>query len=218
MPSPFPGMNPYLEQTEVWQDFRQSFVPHLREVLSPQVRPEYIVKVEEQLFIHGLPPDTERFVGRADVSVSEGGFVEPGTSGSIAAPVLGRISLAPDVERRAFLEIRDRSSRRLVTVVEVLSPSNKYRGPDRDQYLAKRRQLFCGQVHLVELDLLRGGPRLPVESLPACDYCVLISRYEDRPQVGLWPIALRYSTRTTRSLVGGGFGGARPPAGRSRSL
>jgi len=96
-----------------------------------------------------------------------------------------------DVERHAFLEIRDRGNRQLVTVLELLSPSNKRPGPDREQYLAKRQQLLASSVHLVELDLLRGGPRLPMEYLPPCDYCVMVSRYEDRPQVSLWPLGLR---------------------------
>jgi hypothetical protein len=96
-----------------------------------------------------------------------------------------------DIEHHAFLEIRDRGNRQLVTVLELLSPSNKRPGPDRAQYLAKRQQLLASSVHLVELDLLRGGPRLPIEYLPSCDYCVMVSRYEDRPQVGLWPLGLR---------------------------
>lgn len=155
MPSPFPGMNPYLEHADVWQDFHQSFIPLLRQLLSEQVRPQYLVKIEEQIFIHELPAE------------------------------LG------DIEHHAFLEIRDRGNRQLVTVLELLSPFNKRLGPDREQYLAKRQRLLASSVHLVELDLLRGGPRLPMEHLPTCDYCVMVSRYEDRPHVGLWPLGLR---------------------------
>ena len=89
-----------------------------------------------------------------------------------------------DTETEAFLEIRDRDGHELITVVELLSPANKYAGPDREQYLAKRAELLPSAVHVIELDLLRGGPRLPVEGLPACDYCVLISRAENRPDPG----------------------------------
>jgi hypothetical protein len=66
-----------------------------------------------------------------------------------------------DTEPLSFLEIRDRDSHELVTVVELLSPSNKYAGPDREQYLAKARILQRSPVHFVEIDLLRGGPRMP---------------------------------------------------------
>ncbi|MGH7224123.1 MAG: DUF4058 family protein, partial [Gemmataceae bacterium] len=105
--------------------------------------------------------------------------------------VHGRIPVAIDVERLSFVEIRDRRDRQLVTVLELLSPSNKRQGPDREQYLAKRRQFLAGNVHLVEIDLLRGGPRMPVEDLPDCDYCIMVSRVEKRPDVGIWPVRLR---------------------------
>lgn len=192
MPSPFPGMNPYLEQADVWQDFHQSFIPLLRQMLSVQVRPKYLVKIEEHIFIHEIYDDQHRLVGRGDVTVSRTGVdAAQIRSAVLDAPAVGRVSLAVDTERHAFLEIRDRANRQLVTVLELLSPSNKRLGPDRDQYLAKRRRLLASPVHIVELDLLRGGPRLPVENLPPCDYCVMVSRYEDRPNVGLWPIGLR---------------------------
>jgi hypothetical protein len=70
MPSPFPGMNPFLEQDDVWHDFHQSFIPLAREVIGAQVGPDYLVKVEEQLFIHELSSDERRLLGRADVAVA----------------------------------------------------------------------------------------------------------------------------------------------------
>ena len=192
MPSPFPGMNPYLEQADVWQDFHQSFIPLLRQLLAEQVRPKYLVKIEEQIFIHELPEDQRWLIGRGDMTVARSGTDSTGTAVVLLqAPAIGRVPLNVDVERHAFLEIRDRGNRQLVTVLELLSPSNKRPGPDREQYLAKRQQLLASSVHLVELDLLRGGPRLPMEYLPPCDYCVMVSRYEDRPQVSLWPLGLR---------------------------
>lgn len=192
MSSPFPGMNPYLEQADVWQDFHQSFIPLLRQLLSAQVRPKYLVKIEEQIFIHELPEEQRRLLGRSDMTVSRTSDDAVSiASVALEAPVVGRVLLSPDVERHSFLEIRDRGNRQLVTVLELLSPSNKHPGPDRQQYLAKRQRLLASHVHLVELDLLRGGPRLPIEDVPSCDYCVMVSLYEDRPNVGIWPIALR---------------------------
>src|SRR5438477_4193876 len=89
------------------------------------------------------------------------------------------------------LEIRDRRNRRLVTVIELLSPTNKPPGPDRDEYLAKRAQILAGRTHLVEIDLRRGGERPRPPELPPCDYYVLVSRSLDRPELGPWPIGLR---------------------------
>jgi hypothetical protein len=185
-------MNPYLEHADVWQDFHQSFIPLLRQALSEQVRPKYLVKIEEQVFIHELPEEQRQPIGRGDMTVSRADADSAGTAVVLLeAPAIGRLPLVVDVERHAYLEIRDRGNRQLVTVLELLSPSNKRPGPDREQYLAKRQQLLTSSVHLVELDLLRGGPRLPVQNLPPCDYCVMVSRYEDRPNVGLWPLGLR---------------------------
>ncbi len=76
-------------------------------------------------------------------------------------------------------------------MVELLSPTNKYAGPDRDQYLVKARQLRRSRAHFVEIDLLRGGPRMPWLDMPECDYCVVVSRMERRPKAGFWPIRLR---------------------------
>ena len=78
MPSPFPGMNPYLEQPAVWQDFHQAFVTHIREALSGQVRPQFYVKIEESVFIHEPSGDERRkLLGRPDVAV----FENPGRGG-----------------------------------------------------------------------------------------------------------------------------------------
>jgi Protein of unknown function (DUF4058) len=86
-----------------------------------------------------------------------------------------------DSESQSYLEIRDRDSNELVAVVELLSPTNKYAGPHREQYLAKARKLQQSWVHFVEIDLLRDGPRMPCLNLPRCDYCVVVSRFETRP-------------------------------------
>jgi hypothetical protein len=187
-------MNPYLEQESVWHDFHQSFLPAARVSLAEQLRPKYVVKVEEYVFIHELSGENGAFVGRPDVGVLAANHRETKTAASaLAAPAYGNFpATAVDVERHAYLEIRDRAGRELVTVVELISPSNKAFGPDREQYLRKRRQYLASGVRLVELDLLRGGPRLPLEGLPACDYCVVVARPEEFPRVGIWPIGLRH--------------------------
>lgn len=108
----------------------------------------------------------------------------------VAAPV--QLTLpALDTESESWLEIRDRRDRRLVTVMELLSPSNKTPGADRNAYLGKRRQVLASMAHLVEIDLRRGGERPHLPELPPCDCFVLISRYSERPNLGLWPIGLR---------------------------
>ncbi|HEU5116326.1 MAG TPA: DUF4058 family protein [Isosphaeraceae bacterium] len=192
MPSPFPGMNPYLEQDDAWHDFHEKFLPAVAERLVPQVRPDYIVKIDEHVYVHELPHEPRHLVGRADVSV---GLSPAQSAGRPAANLLeapNQVHLpAHDIERLAFVEIRDRHGRELVTVIELLSPSNKRPGSDREQYLAKRQTLLDSRVHLVEIDLLRGGRPMPLDDRPDCSYSVLVSRVEERPQAGFWPVALQ---------------------------
>jgi hypothetical protein len=192
MPSPFPGMNPYVERASVWHDFHESFMPLVREILTAQVLPRYFVRIDEHMYIHERSAEERRFLGRGDLLVPA--LSPPGASTVTARPVLtapAEVGVpAVDTETLSFLEVRDRDGHELVTVVELLSPSNKYAGPDREQYLAKARQLQRSWVHFVEIDLLRGGPRMPWLDMPACDYCVVVSRVEERPKAGFWPIRL----------------------------
>jgi hypothetical protein len=193
MPTPFPGMNPYIERASMWHDFHESFMPVVREILTAQVVPRYFIRINEQMYIHELSGEQRRFLGRSQLLVPA--LTPPGagagtSSAAVEAPAEVGVPVV-DVESQSFLEIRDRDSRELVTVLELLSPTNKYAGPDREQYLAKAHQLQRSWVHFVEIDLLRGGPRMPWLDMPPCDYCVVVSRVERRPKAGFWPIGLR---------------------------
>jgi hypothetical protein len=186
-------MNPYLEQEAVWNDFHQRFVPHVAEALSSQVRPGYIVTIDSHVYLHELPGDERRFMGRHDAAVLAGSdSLRPQPrSVSWSEPVAGTIPVAIDTEIDSYITIRDRLSREIVTVIEFLSPSNKRPGGDREQYLGKRREYLRSSAHLVEIDLLCGWPRMPMQGLPDCDYVVLVSRSDRRPKVDLFPIQLR---------------------------
>lgn len=131
-------------------------------------------------------------VGRPDAFVSrEAGGAAVATAAGIVPPAYARLPHAVDILREPFLLIRDGASREVVTVIEVLSPTNKKPGPDRSLYLAKRRRYLAGATNLVEIDLLRGWERMPLDELLECDYCVAVSRPEERPRVAVWPIGLR---------------------------
>jgi hypothetical protein len=185
-------MNPYFEQPAHWQDLHTEFLTALRRQLAPRIGPKYIVQLEEHVYIHDLPPEPRRPLGRADRSVArqESPASHRPAVGVLDAPAEVRLPLQ-DVERLPFLEVRDRQGRELVTVIELLSPSNKRSGEDREPYLSKRRELLRGPAHLVEIDLLRGWTPMPLEARPECDYSVLVSRAELRPIAQIWPIGLR---------------------------
>jgi len=192
MPSPFPGMNPYLEQADVWDDFHQSFLTETRNRIAAQAGRKYVVKLEAKVYLHEVGSDERAFVGRGDIGVSR---AEPGDEAGAAveiidAPVLVSIPEV-DKERSSYIEIRDRERRMLITVIEMLGPTNKYSGPDREAFLAKRQSFIYGPVNYVELDLMRGGPRMPIKEMTACDYCYFVHRAVDRRVAGFWPLSLR---------------------------
>ncbi len=174
MPSPFPGMDPYLEQEVLWHDFHEKVIPAAAAYLAAQVLPRYIVLIgyivliDENVYLHDLSTEARRGVGRPDLAVAHGWNVSPPRKSAAVLEAPAYVVLPElDIERESFLEVRDRQSRELVTVVEVLSPTNKRPGDHRGQYLNKRADLLRSPVHLVEIDLLRCGPPLPPTTVPA---------------------------------------------------
>ena len=192
MPSPFPGMNPYLEQDIAWHDFHKRFLIVGATLIGAQVWPDYIVRIDDHIYVQETDDGPRRATGRADLSLLPIGEPAPRPGGVALREAPARVRVQPpDVMREAFLQVIDRRSRRVVTVVERLSPSKKRRsGINRAQYLAKREAVLSSQTHLVEIDLLRGGVAMPGEGRPDCVYSVLASRVEERPDAGFWPIAL----------------------------
>jgi predicted NUDIX family phosphoesterase len=123
--NPFPGMNPYLEQEAVWHDFHARFCYVVAEILTAQVRPHFIVRINEHVYIHEMPADTRKLAGRTDVGVASFNPL-PGTlsaGGVIAAPLQVDLHVV-DIEQLSYVEIRDRASNEVITVLELLSPSN----------------------------------------------------------------------------------------------
>ena len=138
MPSPFPGMNPYLENSDVFHDFHERFCPLCAEFLTALVRPKYIVKLDEHVFIHELPAAQRHFLGRADDAVGERGSASEAasTAAMMSSPAYGRIQVAVDIEHQSLVQIVDRQTREVVTVVE-LWPLEQICWTGRDLYVAK---------------------------------------------------------------------------------
>jgi hypothetical protein len=190
MPSPFPGIDPYLESQGHWLDFHARFVPMISDAVNEQLPDGYVARIDERLTPVELPQEDQIKRIRPDVAVI-GSESRPAPASTAApGPVApGALTLEPvtipmkllDVESEIYLEILHLPDQKVVTVVELLSPSNKA-GAGRQDYLAKRHGLMVPDVHLVELDFLIGGHRLPMERpLPPGDYYALVARAERRP-------------------------------------
>jgi hypothetical protein len=190
MSSPFPGINPFLEA--IWHDFHERFLPATAAYLTPQIRPKYFVSIDENVYLHDIPQDEQRPLGRPDLVVKTGTGSMTGHSGVGLLEAPAQVLLPDhDVESLSYLKIIDRESRDVVTVIELLSPTNKRPGEHRAQYLAKRAAIRHGGTNLVEIDLLRGGPPMPAEGRPPCTYAVLVNRVEHRRTADFWPFGLR---------------------------
>ncbi|MCO5168126.1 MAG: DUF4058 family protein [Planctomycetes bacterium] len=181
MPSPFPGMDPYLEDPGLWSNVHQSLVTYARDQLQRQVGERYFVTIGERVY--------------PDVHVTE----QPAQFGALLTSEAAdrpTVVLLDEVERReVFLEIQDAGTdQRVVTVVEVLSPSNKAAGRGRERYLRKQEEVLASSAHLVEVDLLRGGQptvALPEGYVRRSAYRVSVSRADDRRRRELYAFGLR---------------------------
>jgi hypothetical protein len=190
MPNPFPGMDPYLEG-DLWTTVHTDLCAEIARQLSPRLRPKYVALSTRRVVL--APPDEnggaagQRF---PDVGILSSHAPGPSPAATVASAPLVLPASLPEPIPHVSVEIRDVAERRLVTCIEVLSPTNK-RGPGREEYAGKRFQILSGDAHLVEIGLLRVGTRFPTaEPLPAVPYFVFISRAGRRHEVETWPIAL----------------------------
>lgn len=193
MPSPFPGMDPYLERPELWPGLHNRLIAGLDETLGPLVRPRYYVALEERIYSED-PPEL-LLVGRPDLAVVRSHAGPPdrasGSWGAATGVLEVEVPLADRV-RETYLELRAAQDGEVVTVIEILSPSNKRPGEGRREYLRKRAAVLQSLTSLVEIDLLRIGDRMPlVQRWPTADYGVLVSRSWLRPRAHLTGFTLR---------------------------
>jgi PIN domain nuclease of toxin-antitoxin system len=194
MPSPFPGMDPYLEGP-LWTSVHSQLAVEIARQLTPMLIPKYAALTERRLVL--ATPDVEDGVTisttslRSDAAVVTRSSREPegGLAVATAAP-LQLATVLPLPVPELTVEIRDTESLQLVTAIEVLSPWNK-NGKGYEEYVEKRQKLLLSTAHLIEIDLLRAGKRVPMQDpLPAADYFILVGRASRRPVTDVWPVEL----------------------------
>ena len=196
MPSPFPGMDPYLESPVHWPDVHLGLISQIQAQLNQSLRPHYHVRVEERVYVSdetdpgrkAIIPDLQVVAGHS-YSTFRSNYGQAGTV--VCEPVV-LTTLVEDEIHEARLEIIDANRQAVVTVIEILSPTNKIVGSrGRVSYEQKRKEVMTSSTHLVEIDLLRDGDHLYCrELLPEADYYVHVSRRGDRPRGTVWPILL----------------------------
>ena len=189
MPTPFPGMDPYIESW-IWGSFHSNLITAIYDRLNPRLPKRFIASTE--LFVWRVDNSERLLVGGPDVFVSDRDPV-PGSGGvaTLAAPI--NTVLPGVVRKQRYVKIIDSEERRVVAVIEILSPSNKTGGEDGQMYRLKREEYLASGISLVEIDLLRAGQRPPLgdPAPPISDYYVLVHRGWERSRIGIWPVSVR---------------------------
>jgi hypothetical protein len=189
----FPGMDPYLEKPNLWLGLHTALIVYYRNQLQPLLRPRYIASIKERVFVEGASrervPDVwikRRRKTRGKVAVMDAD--EPVV---VKDPVL-------EVHQRYLAVLDNENEQAIVTVIELVSPNNKYTGPGRASYLAKQREIRRSATHLVEIDLLRTGRHVLAvsESIARAhgpyDYLACVNRaVGERDEFDLYPRTLR---------------------------
>lgn len=196
MPSPFPGMDPYIERPGLWQGFHNTLIISIMRQLNQVLPSHYFAENDQRVEVGFWDAEDTRAL-YPDVAVTEGPQM-PETqvvtvpqvqfSPSVAEAVLE----APARAKVLYVQIKTHPENRLVTVIEVLSPINKKPGNQAHlEYFTKRSDIFASRVHLIELDLLRKGKRLGTDDvLPPAPYYAFLSRHNRRPYTRIWTIQL----------------------------
>ncbi len=192
---PFPGMDPYLEHPALWLSVHTRLIVALASQLKPKIRPRYVASVEDRVFIEGAeqPCAPDVWIQKAR---PEAQTTKPAVGTMIATPLVVEVQ---EMEvREHYIEILDRYHNfGVVTVIELVSPSNKAAGPGRDSYLAKQREIRGSECHLVEIDLLRRGrhvmsvPGTLVARAKPFEYLVCVNRSPARNRFELYSCRLR---------------------------
>jgi hypothetical protein len=190
MPSPFPGMDPYLEGY-LWPDVHTALAHKIRQQLAPQIQPNYVARLEISV-IEDEAFEAEIGVMYPDVEVVK---VRPTLEPTGGAPVAGLLpTTAPltitiPTVRLVTIEIRDVAQNQLVTSIEIISPVNK-REPSLGRYRQKRERIRQAEVHLLEIDLLRRGSRVwEYANIPKVPYMVMLARAASNT-MEVWPLTL----------------------------
>lgn len=198
MPSPFPGMNPYLENQDLWSEVHSRLIVAVANAIAPQLSLNYRVAIEKRTYLN---VSTE-LVGIPDVTVMSRGFDTTATLQTTnqysrtsiltrVEPTLVKIPM-PETIKEGYLEIREGFGGKVITVIEILSPTNKRAGPGRDEYEKKRNEVLQHQTNLVEIDLLRGGKQMPVLGVTGkSDYRILVCQGEALPLGKLYAFSVR---------------------------
>jgi hypothetical protein len=187
-------MDPFIESRRIWSDFHLDLAAEIRAYLNARIQPGYYATAVTYVTYEVIEiAQSEPRAVSPDVSVWRTDLRVPMPSAMMVIDPPAVQSMVPleVAVRLARVEVHEAGTDTLVTAIEILSPINKRPGRERQKYLRKRRELLRSEVHVMELDLLRGGERSPLETaLPPAPYYATLARADHRPHVDVWPMQL----------------------------
>jgi Protein of unknown function (DUF4058) len=169
----------------------------MADALGPQVRPKYRVGVEQRTYLAVVTPDEYELVGKPDVLVAAPRRpAQPIQTTATAVGIAPRVAQLPVPEEvtERHLEVRDVLTGEVITIIELLSPTNKLTRDGRRQYARKRMQVLGSAMHLIEIDLLRAGEPFPFRVQDGdvqSDYRIIVSRAQERPRAAVYLFTIR---------------------------
>jgi len=203
VPSPFPGMDPYLEDPARWPDVHQSLITYIRDALQPHLRPRYHARMGERVYIlqppRALYPDViltrQPIREPAPVSLATLSPEVRMAEEELDTPIV--LTLPPVEHREPFVEIVHAADGEVVTLIEVLSPANKTPGKGYRLYRRKQQEILDSHAHLIEIDLLSEGLHTVaiseegLASLPPHRYLISVKRAPEQYRFEVYPILLQ---------------------------
>lgn len=197
MKSPFPGIDPFIEACGLWRDFHDRLLGDIEQALAGRMPEQYFMRLGARTYLVGdeKPVAKSALPAAPSAARTKGKSGKLGKSGSAArgkaadeAPIQMLAPLEIE-EKEIFIEIHQaRPERRLVTTIEILSPANKQPdSPGWEAYLNKRQAILNGAANFVEIDLLRGGRRMPMrQPWPDSPGYLLVARRSQVPRCSVW--------------------------------
>lgn len=211
MPSPFPGMDLYLEDPQLWPDFHDGLTAAIRDRLNATLPVGFFARLAAREEVNYLGIETPRRIV-ADVSIQRTGADEKRGGTAVAIAPMAEESVVEVsivlTTKTNFVEIVDSQKRHVVTVIEILSPWNKTPGHGLDDFRRRRQEILQSQASYIEFDFLRSGdrtwpapsPLVVADQLKPCpEYVTIISRaWQRRPEfvVRLYPMPIQHALPT----------------------
>lgn len=196
MPSPFPGMDPYIERPAIWPDFHDRLISSIIGKLQPLLRPRLAAVTQDRLYL--VESDRAMYPDVSIVQTPQPNLRDSSGTAILEVDAPRVFELDAEEIREPFIEVIEPSSGRIVTAIEVISPTNKDRSEGQDAYEIKREEYWDGGANVVEIDLLRSGPSIvrvakyKLDSLRPWDYVIAVSRrVPGRQEVYAFPLERR---------------------------